>query len=335
MDNDLTVDVKLFDGLDEAERDAGGALARGARESIFDRISWFRLIAGHCPPPGDPLVARVRDGESLSWLFLSVSNAKAKSLTAWYSLRFGLIGDPKGGIAIARALRRRLSSIELAPVDEPAPLAAAFREAGWIVFTDPATISWQCPTGGLDFEAYWARRPSKLRNTAARKTKAAGLDVQIHRRFDERAWADYETVYAASWKGEEGSPSFLRALAEQEGAAGTLRLGIASKEGRAVAAQLWLVEREKATIHKLAYAEDMKSLSPGTVLGVAMFRAALDEDRVGRIDYGTGGDAYKADWMEEKKILWRIRAFNPLRPAGLAGAARAAASRLVARLRSH
>ena len=327
----MPADVKLFESLDAVEEDAGVALDSRAEPCLFNRLSWFRLIARHCPPEGEPLVARARDGENSSWLFLFVSKQKARSLTAWYSLRFGLVGDPRGGRAIAGALRRRLTRIEMAPVEDPWPLAAAFREAGWIVFTGPATVSWQCSTQGLDFKTYWARRPSKLRNTAARKAKAAGLDIAIHRAFDETAWADYETVYAASWKGEEGSPSFLRALAEAEGAAGTLRLGIARKDGRAVAAQLWLVENDKAVIHKLAYAEDMKSLSPGTILGVEMFRAALDEDRVGRIDYGTGGDAYKADWMEERTILWRIRAFNPLRPSGLVGALRAAASRLVAR----
>jgi len=64
-----------------------------------------------------------------------------------------------------------------------------------------------------------------------------------------------------------------------------------------------------------------------------MFRAALDDDRVRRIDYGTGDEAYKADWMEERRLLWRVDAFDRARPAGLLGAARAAASGLVARLR--
>ena len=154
---------------------------------------------------------------------------------------------------------------------------------------------------GEDFDAYWAKRPAQLRNTAKRKAKAAGLEIDIHDRFDEAAWADYEAVYRASWKPDEGSFPFLRALAEQEGAAGTLRLGVARKDGRPVAVQLWLVENGEATIHKLAYAEDAKALSPGTILGMAMFRHALDKDRVRRIDYGTGDEPYKADWMAEKR----------------------------------
>src|ERR1043165_7748195 len=128
----------------------------------------------------------------------------------------------------------------------------------------------------MDFEAYWAARPAQLRNTAKRRGKSAGLEIEIYDGFDARAWADYEAVYRASWKPEEGSFPFLRALAEQEGAAGTLRLGIARKDGRPVAAQLWLVENGRATIHKLAYDEGAKTLSPGTVLSLAMFRSAID-----------------------------------------------------------
>ncbi|HEX4736164.1 MAG TPA: GNAT family N-acetyltransferase [Allosphingosinicella sp.] len=218
--------------------------------------------------------------------------------------------------------------------EEPVGLASAFRRGGWIVRTEPAGVSWQVDTTGQDFAAYWARRPSKLRNTAARKAKAAGLEIAIHRGFDPAAWADYETVYDASWKGDEGSPAFLRAMAEEEGAAGMLRLGIAKKDGKPVAAQLWTVENGTAWIHKLAYDEAAKPLSAGTVLSMEMFRSALDGDRVSGIDYGTGDDAYKRDWMEIRAPLWRLEAYNPRTLSGLAGAARAKAAALVRRVRS-
>jgi hypothetical protein len=329
----LGFEVKLFDDLESAAADGAGALDRPP--SIFDRIEWFRLVAAHCPPPGHPLVARARDEKgSAAWLFLAEQAGKAEALRCWYSLRFGLVGDPGGAEAIARSLRKRLSRLEIAPLEDPEPLAAAFRRAGWATFVGPATISWRIDTEGQDFDAYWATRPGKLRNTAQRKARAAGLDIEIHRAFDRSAWAAYEEVYAASWKPEEGSPSFLRALAEQEGAAGRLRLGVARKDGRALAAQLWTIEDGTAWIHKLAYREDSKALSPGTVLSMAMFRAALDEDRVSRIDYGTGDDGYKRDWMGERATHWRLEAFNLASPGGLLGAARARLSALVRRARS-
>lgn len=332
-DSALGFEVELFDSLDSAAADSGGALDRPA--SLFDRLDWFRLVADHCPPPGGPLVARARGaGGEAAWLFLAEQGGTAQAWRCWYSLRFGLIGDSGGGEAIAKTLRKRLSRLEIAPLEDPEPLASAFRGAGWATFVTPATTSWRIDTTGQDFDAYWSARPGKLRNTAQRKAKAAKLDIEIHRAFDPGAWAAYEEVYAASWKPEEGSPAFLRALAEREGEAGRLRLGVARKAGRPLAAQLWTIEDGTAWIHKLAYREDSKALSPGTVLSMAMFRSALDEDRVSRIDYGTGDDGYKRDWMAERATLWRIEAFNPASPRGLAGAARAGLSALVRRARS-
>ena len=331
------VNVDLFEDLDAVARDAAGALDRPARPSLFDRLGWFRLLARHCPPPGKLLALRARDGERAAWLFLAVRHPKAEAYAAWYSLRFGAVGSQQVDVMtpIAAALRDGgVAEVELAPLVDAAPLAAAFRNAGWIAFVAPETANWRIATDGLGFEEYWAQRPAQLRNTVKRKAKAAALDVEIHDRFDEAAWADYESVYRASWKPEEGSFPFLRALAEQEGAAGTLRLGIARKEGRPIAAQLWTVENGEALIHKLAYAEDSKALSPGSILSMAMFRRALDEDRVRSIDYGNGDESYKADWMGERRILWQLRAYNPRTLNGLAGAARAALASLAARWRS-
>ncbi len=339
----MPVNIKLFEHMDDVAADAAGAFDRAAQPLLFDRLDWYRRVAEHCPPPGRLLVARAASRDGKTWLFLTVDGRRARALACWYSLRTGMIHsdqDQKQIVetseSIARELRRTgLARLSLYPLGaESTALADAFRRAGWIVRTEPAGVSWQVETAGQDFAAYWAARPSKLRNTAQRKAKAAGLEIAIHRRFDSAAWADYETIYAASWKGEEGSPAFLHAMAEDEGAAGTLRLGIAKKDGRPIAAQLWTIENGTAWIHKLAYDEAAKPLSPGTVLSMEMFRSALDEDRVLRIDYGTGDDGYKRDWMEIRAPLWRLEAYNPRRLSGLIGAARAAASALVRRVRS-
>ena len=339
----MPVNIKLFEDWDAVEADAAGALDRAAQPRLFDRLSWYRRVWEHCAPSGRLLVARAASDSGKAWLFLAVDGGRAQALACWYSLRTGTIDHKLDQQQIAdtsetisRELRKiGLSRLSLYPLEEdPVALARAFRRGGWIVRTEPAGVSWQVETKGQDFAAYWVRRPSKLRNTAARKAKAAGLEIVIHRHWDAAAWADYETVYAASWKSEEGAPAFLRAMAEEEGAAGTLRLGIAKKEGKPVAAQLWTIENGTAWIHKLAYDESAKALSPGTVLSMEMFRSALDQDHVSRIDYGTGDDAYKRDWMEIRAPLWRLDAYNPRTLSGLAGAARAAASALVGRLRS-
>src|SRR3546814_12565678 len=72
--------------------------------------------------------------------------------------------------------------------------------------------------------------------------------------------------------------------------AGHLRMGIARRDGLAVAAQLWTVENGVALIHKLAHREDAGAGSPGTLLSHASFRPVIDTDTVPRIDFGTGDD---------------------------------------------
>lgn len=329
------VNVELFDDLDAVDSDAAGALDRAAQPCLYSRLSWFRLLERHCPPTGRLKVARAKSQDRSAWLFLANGGRHADGYAAWYSLRVGAVGDPALVPAIAAALRReRLDSLSLSPVADAAPIVSALRRGGWHAVAIPSAGNWITHTKGMNFHDYWAKRPGQLRNTVKRKAKAGDFEISIQDYFDPDSWADYEAVYRASWKPEEGSFPFLRALAEQEGEAGTLRLGIARKHGRPVAAQLWTIERGEATIHKLAYAEDAKSLSPGTILGMAMFRRAIDEDRVEIIDYGTGDDGYKRDWMDERRQLWRVTAFNPATLRGLAGAARSGAARLVGRLRS-
>jgi CelD/BcsL family acetyltransferase involved in cellulose biosynthesis len=333
----VTVNIALFDDLDAVAAEAAGALDRAVQPSLFSRLTWYRLIGAHCPPEGRLAAIRGRDGGREAWLFLAVAGRRARAWAAWYSLRFDGVGAVESDVmtAIAAAVMKRgIAEVVLAPIADPAPLRRAFDEAGWKTFVTPKTGNWRVEIGEDDFAAYWAKRPGRLQNTLKRRARSAALDIAIYDRFDDAAWADYESVYRASWKPEEGSFPFLRALAEQEGAAGTLRLGIARKDGRPVAAQLWLIENGAATIHKLAYAEDAKAMSPGTILSEAMFRRAIDQDRVRVIDYGTGDDGYKRDWMEDRHQLWQLAAFNPKTGGGLVGAARAAASALVARLRS-
>jgi hypothetical protein len=340
----LAVEVELFDDLDAVERDAAGALDRSTRGSLFERFDWFRLIERHCPPPGKLLVLRARQGECRAWLFLKVDGSRAVGLANWYSFDFGVIlqcGDRRRGHVLTEALiaglrrqRPRIASIDLAPMSREDLLCLCIRGKSWLHRLSPATTRWGIDTTGQDFAAYWAARPSRLRNTAERKTRAAKLDIRIHTKFSDEAWADYERVYAASWKPEEGSPAFLRALAEMEGAAGTLRLGIARELARLVAAQLWLTEGGIATIHKLSYAEDAKRLSPGTILTMEMFRHALDVDHVNGIDFGLGDDAYKADWVDRSRPMYRLLAYDLLSAGGWAEAARHAASKLVRRPRS-
>ena len=164
-------------------------------------------------------------------------------------------------------------------------------------------------------------RPGALRTTL--KRKAAKVSVTIETSFNAESWRTYEAIYAQSWKPEEGAPAFLRRFAEEEGAAGRLRLGIARAGETAVAAQFWTVESGTAFIHKLAHAEDSKSLSPGTTLSAALFEHVIDRDRVKLVDFGTGDDVYKRDWMEDVRPRYQLEMFRPAWPGNWPAIARA------------
>ena len=53
-----------------------------------------------------------------------------------------------------------------------------------------------------------------------------------------------------------------------------------------------------------------------------MMKHLIDVEKVGQIDFGSGDDAYKSDWMSSRRERWGIVAFNPRTLPGLLGAAR-------------
>ncbi|WP_293881137.1 GNAT family N-acetyltransferase [Sphingomonas sp.] len=340
----MWVKGEIFRNLADAKGSAAG-LERDEQTSLFDRFDWFARTMEHCPPAPYPLIARARAEGSDAWLFLvETGNGKAQALASWYSLKFGPIftGTPEektmGAMltAIARRIGKRLSSIHLAPMtrENVDLLTRAFGRAHWSATVTETSCNWTVDVSGKSFAEYWAARPGELRSTVKRKGTKAGLDITIFDRFDSDAWGDYQTVYADSWKPEEGSHQFLRAMAEDEGAAGNLRLGIGQIDGTPVVAQLWTTENGVAIIHKLAHRDSAAEFSPGSLMSAAMFERAIDVDHVRLIDFGTGDDRYKADWMDTRTPLFTVNLYNKRTFAGFLGAIRANCGTLVARVRN-
>ena len=295
--------------------------AKGAGSSTpapFDRAEWFALLA---ETGLVPLIAMASDADSAAALALTEDRGRIAPLRNWYSFTWRELA-PAGAAgdrlleAIARQLKTRGHRVTLEPVpgeDGSAErLARAFRNAGWKVVVEPCDINHILPVRGRSFAAYWESRPGPLRTTLKRKAKKVEVEVLTH--FDADVWADYEAIYAASWKPAEDQPAMLRAFAEAEGAAGRLRLGVARADGLAVAAQCWTVENSIAYIHKLAHLESYKPLSAGTTLTAALFQHVIDVDRVELVDFGTGDQGYKADWMEDVRPRFRVDCLDPAQP---------------------
>lgn len=250
-------------------------------------------------------------------MVLTESHGQIEPLRNWYTFTWRPLGTGSALVAVAASLRQRTHRVSFWPVPDEdgsaTTLAGAFRAAGWSVSRQICDHNHVLPVKSRSFAEYWANRPGPMRTTL--KRKAGKVTVELHDRFDPAAWAEYEAIYAESWKPEEGDPALLRLFAEAEGGAGRMRLGIARANGHAVAAQFWTVENGTAYIHKLAHRESAKPLSPGTTLSAAMFERVIDVDRVELVDFGTGDDPYKRDWMELDRPRYRIDCLDPRQPA--------------------
>ncbi len=331
--------VEYHADLKQVQSDAQlcALLGDSVQSAPFDRLAWWQGLTEHCGV--EPLLAVARDGEGVAVLPLRRSSPGYEALANWYSFRFRPVlsrGSDAAGLltAIAGSLApraRRLTLSGVAAEDGSAMLLrCAFEDAGWLVFSDVCDINHILFLNGRKSSDYFDSRPGPLRTTLRRKS--GKVATQILDYFDAASWADFEDVYRESWKPAEGSPDFLRSFAEAEGAAGRLRLGIARTQGRVVAAQLWTVEGNTAFIHKLAHREAAKALSPGTVLSAALFEHTIDRDQVALIDFGTGDDPYKRDWMEQTRPRYRLEILRPRHPANWPFIARAFASRLAGRV---
>lgn len=301
--------------LTEAQADPALAhlFAPGPGVTPFDRLDWLRLMAEECLTRGRCFVAVAREGDAIAALPLCETRAGLGALANWYSFvarpRFAADGE-----RLLPTLVRSLApvaALHFAPLPETEAqlMANAARAAGWIGALTPDHVNHVLHPAGRDFATWWATRPGQLRETMRRKGRKVA--IRIARDFDAADWASYEAIYAKSWKPAEGSPAFLRRFAQAEGAAGHLRLGLASIDDQPVAAQFWTVEQGTAFIHKLAHDPAATAHSPGTVLTHALFAMAFDEDRVETIDFGTGDDAYKRDWMETTRTRYRLEAYHP------------------------
>ena len=270
--------------------------------SPFDRLEWYALLE-------QPLFALAERSDDRVVVPLHRHATGLSSLTNWFSFTWRPIGKSQELIReLARDLRSRTHRVTLSPLPNEdgtaEQLEQTFRDAGWFVLRDQCDENHVLPVAGRTFAEYWAGRPGKMRTTLKRKARKVDVDILTH--FDETAWAAYKAIYSESWKPEEERADILEAFAAAEGAAGRIRLGIGRADGVPVAAQFWTVENGTAYIHKLAHIEAATPLSAGTTLSAALFEYVIDTDGVELVDFGTGSDAYKRDWMEQVRPRFRL-----------------------------
>ena len=181
--------------------------------------------------------------------------------------------------------------------------------------------NWIYRAQGQSFEDYMAARPTKLRNTISRKKRKLerehGYDIRLFTGDDvPQAMSDYYTVYTASWKANEQYTDFMDGIVARFSKQGWSRLAILYVKEQPVAAQLWFVVHSKASIFRLSYDEAWKPYSPGSILTSYLMKYVIDIDKVEEIDFLTGNDAYKQDWMSERRERFALSCVKSVKPAG-------------------
>ncbi len=215
----------------------------------------------------------------------------------------------------------RWDIIELRPMDKDTQLFEEVRgalcKAGMVVQPFFCFGNWYLEVDGRTFADYFSALPSKLRNTIIRKRaqleKSEAMRIRLFTEEEDLAEGieAYEAVYRASWKLPEPNADFIPSLMQMCARQGWLRLGVAYINNQAAAAQIWIVCNGVASIYKLAYDEKFAKLSIGSVLTATLMQHVIDIDQVKQVDYLTGDEPYKSDWMSHRRERWGIVAFNP------------------------
>lgn len=350
--------VERFSSVGQVPAVYDDLLEHGSQRDFFLSPAWFNLFASTALPRGECIqIYGIRQAEDLEPLGLfmgrtecGVSKTRLRKLSAlanYYSCFFAphFGSSPDRVRAASRVLARALTldrpswdAIEIQPLDvaseEFAALVGALRSEGFLVQTYFCFGNWYLRVNGRTFAEYLESRPSAVKNTLKRKRKkleslgSAKIEIITDPRNIEAAIDAYAQVYLASWKRPEPYPEFIPGLVRLCAGTGGLRLGLVRINGVPAAAQLWIVHGGKALIYKLAYDERFTAYSLGTILTATLMECVLDRDKVEEVDYLSGDDTYKQDWMPDRRERWGILALNCRTLRGSIAAAQNVAGRI-------
>jgi Acetyltransferase (GNAT) domain len=303
------------------------------RRSFFSLPEWYDLL-GRCLTSAGSEIRVYTDERRESMLSVPLQIIKGdgrncfRSLANFYSIEHGILAAPNANvefgieailseIATERPRWDRFDFTELDPNDPSyRALVRCFRRAGAMVECTSGAGTWYERTDGIDFADYLNDRPTQLLNTWQRKRKKAKGAGTLSSAFlsdaswIERAIAEYNAIYSASWKSPEPFPQFIPGLLRLAAELGALRLGVYYMDGIPAATQFWIVWGRRAIIYKLAHDKRFDSLSLGTLLTMDMIERVLRDDRPHEINFGRGDDAYKRMWLPRRRQRCGITAAN-------------------------
>ena len=299
--------------------------AQAEQESLFNSRNWLENLTFNALAEDQALMlACVIENDQMLAIVPMIQHAQgsvsslSNHFTSQYSLIMAKVGHQD---AVLKCLVDGFSRLPYQPVrfdpydssdDYLCRLFQMMVNSGFNGHSYFRFHNWSHEVNGQSFEEYMAERPANLRNTITRKQRKLerehNVDIRLYQDSNiDQAINDYQFVYQRSWKANEFYFDFTPNLVRQFSQCGWCRLAVLYIDEQPAAAQIWFVAHGKANIFRLVYDENWKQYSPGSVLTKYLMRHVIDNDKVLMIDFLTGNERYKQDWMSVKKERLGIR----------------------------
>ena len=264
------MEFALYAEWNQLPESANALFGQAEKDSIFFSRPWFENLVDNSLEDGQSMVLAcvVEETRVLAILPLMKRNAEhwyslGHLYTSLYTLLLAADGRREALSCLALGLSRLpVLSLRLDPVAEDDAnlqgLQEAMESSGFHCRRYFRFYNWIHRLQGQSFEDYIEARPSRVRNTIARKQRKLdrehGYTVRLFAGNDlPQGMADYHAVCKASWKPDELFATFIEGLAGRLAAQGWLRLAVLYIQEKPAAAQLWFVAHGKASIFKLVY----------------------------------------------------------------------------------
>ncbi len=324
----------VYNQWNELPESANRLFAEGEQESLFLSRIWLENLSAHALTDQQTmLLACVEEnGRFLSILpLLKHTQNGLSSLSSHFTTLSSILISDCGEqedilMCMAEGLADRLAQIPkltmlLEPIDSHDHKMIQLRESiescGFSSHPYFRFFNWTHRLNGQTFDEYMAERPAHLRNTIQRKKRKLerehGYDIHLYKDMHtdhtlvNQAIADYQNIYQKSWKTNEYFSGFTPSLIKSLFELGWSRLAILYIKEQPVAAQIWFVVHGKANIYRLVFDEHWKHYSPGSILTQYLMRYVINTDNVSEIDFLTGNEQYKQDWMTIRRERLGIR----------------------------
>ncbi len=306
-----------------------------SQKSLFSKLQWFDLLQKHIAHESHEIIyyCVVDKAKALQSIFPLIKTYSKKggyklsSLANYYTMEYEPYFSGKDRVcqkAIAAFIKylateeNTWSTLSFSPLDGGKLSNIYLREelSKYFKVTQLAHHkNWTYKNNGETFKEYLNHSPSRIKDIERKerrlvKDHKVTFKIHVDETDIEKYTQDYLEVYNNSWKNQEPYKGFIPNLLKLCAREGLLRLGIIYIDSKPAAVQFNIFHNKTCLIYKLSYHEKYKNLSAGAILSFKMMQYAFDQDHAESIDYGSGDDAYKKEWMSHCREKITLTTYN-------------------------